>query len=161
MHVNASKLVAVVASLGVAGACALMIGAGQSTQETTQESTQTAEAESQEAPKTPSMVATFDPQAVFLQSQRSTRLNEKMTEFQTRMSQAQQQGDQQGMMQVQMEAEQFRTSEIEAFLAEIDDALPGVAREAGIKIVAVEYAWVDDTLGQPADLTEALSEKID
>jgi hypothetical protein len=173
MHPSFSKRSIVATSLGIAAGAAIMLGVGLQAQPTNPsqpagdpqpaEATQppAAQPEPQPEPKVSSMVATYDPRAVFDQSERSTRLTEQLMALQGQMQQAQAAGDGQAMGQLQQQAQQLQQTEVQGFLDELEAILPEVAKESGFTVVAIDFAYLDESLGQPADLTAALCEKID
>ena len=170
MHPSLSKASILVSTLGLGAGIALMLGAGlrlqpAESQPPVQPAQPETQAESQPEAQPPAkvsdLVGIYDPEAVFAQSARSARLTEQMTQLQAKAQEAMAASDQQTLMQLQAQAQQMQQTEIQAFLADVEAVLPEVAKEAGIKVIAVDYLYLDESLGTPADLTEAVSKKID
>ncbi|GAB4324771.1 MAG: hypothetical protein Kow0074_18040 [Candidatus Zixiibacteriota bacterium] len=106
-------------------------------------------------------VGVYDPEAVFQSHPALAELNQATGVAQMQMQQAQQAGDQMKMQQIQMEHQQTRNRVIGEFEQDIVDALPAIAKDAGIKVAVMQmvYAAEDvDTTSITAALIGALGE---
>ena len=102
---------------------------------------------------------TYSPQAVAEQIGLQQKLMAEMGQFQGRMQAAQQEGDQQAMQQIQMEAQQIQETIIGEFETDLEAAMPGVAEEAGVQMIAMEISWTApgiETKDVTGELVEAL-----
>jgi cell fate (sporulation/competence/biofilm development) regulator YlbF (YheA/YmcA/DUF963 family) len=99
-------------------------------------------------------IGTFQPQTAFESYHGAAAMNERMMELQQQMQEAQQQGDQQALMDAQMRMQQLQNEVIEQFYADLEEAMPDVAKEANVKIVAVDVVYTDDSIGEAKDITE-------
>jgi len=94
----------------------------------------------------PAMVlGTFEPAQVAqesgMQAKMQAMMQEKMGGLRERAQAAQQSGDQAAMQQIQAEAQQIQMDAVKEFQDALDATLPKVAEEAGVQIIAVEYAF--------------------
>lgn len=106
-------------------------------------------------------VGTYNPQAAFEQHPLQEKLMEKYMTLQPAIQKAQQENDQQKAIQLQQEFEQERMQIIEQFQKDVDKALPEVAEAAGVKVIALEIAYIADdvkTQDVTAHLVEAFTE---
>ncbi|TVQ59236.1 MAG: hypothetical protein EA379_11495 [Phycisphaerales bacterium] len=108
-------------------------------------------------------VGTYTPQTAFSQYRGADAINERAERLQIEMQEAQQGGDQQRMMELQSEMQQLQMAQqqiVERFFAEVERAVPEVAREAGVSVFAVEIVYTAAELGEPMDLTPQVVERI-
>lgn len=103
-------------------------------------------------------VGTYNPEQVFNAYPERERMMQQMQELQGQMQQAQQEQDQQRMMELQQQAQQQQTQAIEQFQADVEAALPNVADEAELDLVAVEVTWVRDGVESQDITTEVIEE---
>ena len=101
------------------------------------------------------IVGTYNPQQVAMQSGLQQKMQGEMAGLQQRMQAAQQEGDQAAMQQIQGEAGQIQERIVGEFESDLDEAMPGVAEEAGVKIIAVEVSYTADDI-ETKDVTNAL-----
>ncbi len=134
---------------------AAMVGFGQPQRDTGEMPTQDRDDEKK------SVVGVYDAQAVFQQSEIMANLRSEMAEIEAEIVEAQQSGDQQRMMTLQQRAQQVQQEQVQAFLQAVESKLPEVAEEAGVQVVAQEFAYVHESFGEPQDLTEKLVKEID
>lgn len=99
-------------------------------------------------------VGTYEPQEVF-------RTYHRTAAFQQEMQQMQQQAasDPQAALQMQQQAQQRQQQLIQQFQQDVDRAMPEVAREAGVQVIAAQVVYQDPSV-QVEDLTAAVSAKI-
>jgi len=105
-------------------------------------------------------VGTFQPQVVFEQYYRTQELFEYVSELQAEAQAAQQAGDQQKLMELQMRFQEREQQLMEVFTAEMDVAVPEVAKAANIDLVAMEIQYAAPHLDEPTDLTEQILARI-
>lgn len=105
-------------------------------------------------------VGVYDAQALFQQSPDGKELMEYYENLQQEIQKAQQAGDQMKIQQLQQEAEKKRTEVVENFHKSVDEILPDVADDAGIKVVAVQVIYTADEV-QTENLTRALADAMD
>lgn len=74
--------------------------------------------------------------------------------------QAQAEGNQQRLMELQQEMQEGQLRVIMQFQSDVELAVPMVAQEQNLKIVAVEIAYLAPEYGTPQDISEELAEKI-
>jgi hypothetical protein len=103
---------------------------------------------------------TYQPQRVFEQYHRTQELMEFLHELQGEAQIAQQEGDQQKMIELQMRFQQREQQLMDAFMQEMEKAMPEVAREANVDIIALEIQYKAPHVGDPTDLTEQLVAKM-
>lgn len=135
--------IAVLASLGIA--LGLTYGVDEDEAEATQVTVRT---------------GTYQPQAVFEQYHRTQKLMELLNELQGEAEVAQREGNQQKMMELQMRFHQGEQEVMNAFMADLDLALPKLASEANVDLIALEIVYSADHVGEPTDLTRQLIQKI-
>lgn len=105
-------------------------------------------------------VGTYSPQDAFEQYPARTDMVEQIQAAQQKMQQAQQDGDQQTLMQVQQEIEQLQQDTIQSFYKEVEEALPEIAAEQGVKVVAMEVVYTSDDV-QSSDLTDQVVDSFE
>jgi Skp family chaperone for outer membrane proteins len=105
-------------------------------------------------------VATYEPQLVFQSSPHAARLNERVGQMQREAQEAQEQGDHQRAMQIQGQMQAVQNEVVQGFFSDVEEAIPDVAAESGVKIVALEVVWVDPDFDEPKDLTTELIEEL-
>lgn len=103
-------------------------------------------------------VGTYDQEAVFQQHPANEELQAFYQEVQQQMQQAGQENPQQ-MQQIRQQVETKRQEAIQDFQTSVSEALPKVADEAGVQIVALQVMYSADGI-QTADLTEELTEAV-
>lgn len=103
-----------------------------------------------------SQVGTYEPQAVFQNSPHSATLTERLAPLQQEAQQAAQEGDQQRAIEIQGRMQTIQNEVVQEFLSDVEAAIPNVAAEAGMKIVALDVVWVDPELGEPKDISNDL-----
>lgn len=101
------------------------------------------------------IVGTFEPGTVAQQTGLQEKMREQMAGLQQRMQAAQQEGDQAAMQKIQGEAQQIQKTAVESFQSSIDEALPTVAKAAGVQIIAVEVSYMAPGV-ESKDLTNAV-----
>ena len=101
------------------------------------------------------IVGTYNPQTVAMQSGLQQKMQAEMAGLQQRMQVAQQEGNQAAMQEIQGEAGQIQERLVGEFESDLDKAMPGVAEEAGVKIIAVEVSYTADEV-ETKDVTNAL-----
>lgn len=101
------------------------------------------------------IVGTYEPQRVAEQYGINAKLMQQMAGLQQRMQTAQQQNNQQEMQQIQAEAQQVQQDVIGEFEQKIEDALPAVAEETGVDVVAVQVAYLAEGI-ETRDVTNEL-----
>lgn len=105
---------------------------------------------------TPTMkVGTFQPSQVAAELGLREKIQQEMAGLQQRMQTAQQSGDQQAMQAIQGEAQKIQQDMVQTFQETIDNALPGVAQDAGVELIALEVAYAADGV-ETVDVTESL-----
>ncbi len=97
-------------------------------------------------------VGVYQPQAVFNEHPVREEMIGELERVQLQMQQAQQAGDTQRIMELQSEMEQKQQRVIERFQQDMDQVMPRVAEQAGVKVVAVQIAYVADDV-QTKDVT--------
>ncbi|MFW6164409.1 MAG: hypothetical protein ACODAJ_16690 [Planctomycetota bacterium] len=100
-------------------------------------------------------VGTYDPQAVFMKHPAQEQLAKAGQAARTQMQKAQQEGDQEKVEQVQRQYAETRTRFIDKFEDDVADALPDVARAAGVKVIAVQVAYTAEDV-RTKDITPHL-----
>jgi len=105
-------------------------------------------------------IGTYEPQLAFQQYHGMREFNQRNEELQREAQEAQQEGDQQRLMQIQQELQQLQGQVIEQFYNDVEQVIPKVAENAGVKIVAIEIAYADEKFGDPKDITEKLIRKV-
>lgn len=101
-------------------------------------------------------VGTYEPQQVFQSSPYAMQLQERVGALQREAQQAQEEGDHQRAMQIQGRMQQVQNEVVQEFLADVEQALPKLAGEAGVQIVALQVVWTDREIGEPRDLSHDL-----
>lgn len=102
------------------------------------------------------IVGTYNPQKVFQQYPGREKLMKLHQEAQSEMQGEQ---DQEKAQKLQQELQQEQQKIIGEFQDEVKDKLPGVADEAGVKVIAMEVQYTDDDIASQ-DLTDAVIEAI-
>jgi hypothetical protein len=128
------------AALALIGAIAMLPSLKAQDRSQTQRPAETG-MQAPDAPAQEIVVGTYDPQAVAEQAGVPQRIEAAMQPFQQRLVAAQQEGDQQAMQQIQVEAQQVQQTMAAEFFAEVGDAMPPVARRAGVDVIAAEVAY--------------------
>lgn len=105
-------------------------------------------------------VATYQPQAVFEQYYQTQYLFEFVEELQAEAQAAQQAGDQQKMMELQMRFQQREQQVMDAFMQDVEAAMPVLAADAKVDLIALEIQYSAPHISDPTDLTEQLVAKI-
>lgn len=151
-----SRTMALSAGTGAALlAGAAMVGFGQPQWDTGEMPTQDRDDEKK------SIVGVYDAQVVFQQSEIMSELQSELAKIESEVADAQQAGDQQRMMSLQQRSQQVQQKQVNAFLEAVESKLPDVAEEAGVQVVAQQFAYVHESFGEPQDLTEKLVNEID
>lgn len=104
-------------------------------------------------------VGTYSVQEAFAAHPASKKLDQALAEAQTGMEKAQQEGNQQQMQQIQQKYEQTRSQAVETFREDVAEALPEVAREAGVKVVALDIVYTAEGV-RTKNLTPLLTEAL-
>lgn len=104
-------------------------------------------------------VGTFDQQAVFQNFPASQELMTLYQDVQQQMDEARRAGDQQKIMQLQQAMETKRQEVVGDFQTAVDDALPAVADNAGVQVIALQVVYTSDDVEQ-TDLTQNLATAI-
>ncbi len=118
------------------------------------------EAQAQQQAVDPAMkVGVYDQQALFDEYPGSEELMQYYQQIQPQMQEAQQAGDQQKMQQLQQATEQKRKEVIANFQNAVKQALPEVASNVGIKVVAIQVVYAADDV-QTTNLTKPLAAAI-
>ena len=113
--------------------------------------------ERQERAAPPAMkVGIYDQQALFEQYPGSQELMQFYQRVQQQMQEAVQNGDQQRIQQLQQSAEQKQKEVVDAFHEAVEEALPKVANEANVKVVALQVVYTADSV-QETNLTRPLA----
>lgn len=86
-------------------------------------------------------VGTFEPALIAQQAGLQAKMQEKMSGLQERAQAAQQSGDQAAMQQLQSEFQQIQKEIVDEFKSSIDKALPKVAEETGVVLIAIEVSY--------------------
>lgn len=164
MHRKAhTTLISFVAILGAAAAFAVLSGTmrAQALQvPVPAEEVEVAERAEQD-PEDLIKVGTFDLQAVFQEHPAQGELLGAFQESQGKMQEAQQAGDHGRLQALQQEFEQKRQEVIEAFKRDVDEALPGVAEESDVVLVAQEVNYVADNVRKVDITRDLLAELIE
>jgi hypothetical protein len=105
-------------------------------------------------------LGTYDPQATFQQYLATTTFHQEMEELQREAQEAQQQGDQQRLMEIEQRVQQMQNRHVQAFYDGVESIMPTVAEEAGVKIVALEIVYADESFSEPKDLTRRVVEQL-
>ncbi len=113
----------------------------------------------QQAAKGAMQVGVYDQQALFQEYPGSQELMQFYQGIQDQMQQAQQDGDQQKLRELQQVTEEKRQEVIQNFEKAVDNALPTVADEAGIKVVALQVVYTADDV-KTTNLTRPLAAAI-
>ncbi len=100
-------------------------------------------------------VGTYDPEAVFQQYPGYAELMEAVQTAQQELEGA----DQQAIMQAQQRIQELQAEVIRDFQADVDRALPDVARNAELQLVAIEVAYATDGI-ETVDITAQLAEAV-
>jgi len=117
------------------------------------------DAQGQNAAANAMQVGTYDQQALFQEYPGSDELTEFYRDLQQRMQQAQQEGNQQKLQELQQEAEAKRQQVLQGFQNAVKTAIPQVAEEADVQVVALQVVYAADDVEQ-ADLTRPLAQAI-
>ena len=104
-------------------------------------------------------VGTWDAQAVFQQHPSQKELNRAQQTAQAEMQAAQQEGDQQKLQQIQQKFEQTRGQVVETFYRDVNSAMPAVAKNADVKIVATEVTYTANDV-KTKDITPQLIQSL-
>lgn len=105
-------------------------------------------------------VGTYDPETVFEQSPALGEIMALRDRLMAEAQRAQAEGDQARLMQLQQEMQEGQMRIITQFQADIEQAVPEIAREKGLKIVAVDITYIAPEYGEPEDITQEVAEKI-
>lgn len=104
-------------------------------------------------------VGTYNPQMAFTRYHGMEAYNEFLASLEEEAMQAQQSGDQQKLIELQQRVQRRQNEIVEAFEAELDEALPRVAKDAGVRLIVVDVAFKDDTIRE-TDLTQQIIELV-
>jgi Skp family chaperone for outer membrane proteins len=107
------------------------------------------------SPEPEILVGTYRPQVAFQEHPAQKELQKFTEDIQPEMRQAQEEGDQRKMQQIQQQYEQARRRAVDEFQSDVDEAMPGAAENAGVKVVAMNVVYADDDVGTK-DITPAL-----
>lgn len=105
-------------------------------------------------------VGTYEPQKAFNNYYGYDEMNQEMQQLQGEMQQAQQEGDRQRLQQLQQRMQQLQDETIQQFYDDVENAVPEVAKDSGVSIVAVEILYTEDQVEEPKNLTDPIIEKI-
>lgn len=104
-------------------------------------------------------VGTYDPQSVLEQHPAHEELWQTAQSTQSEMQKAQQEENYEKVQQLQQEYQQKRNQILDDFEADIDEALPEVAEDTGVQVVALEVVYTGDEV-QTQDITPDLVEEL-
>lgn len=118
------------------------------------------DAQAQQQDAEPAMkVGVYDQQALFQEYPGSEELMQYFQQIESDMQEARQAGDQEKMQQLQQATEQKRNEVVEKFQDAVQEALPQVAGEENVKVVAMQVVYTADDV-QTTNLTEPLAAAI-
>jgi len=100
-------------------------------------------------------IGTYDPEVVFQAHPAEKEMREVLRTAQAQIQQAQQEEDQQKMQQIEQQYQQARQKAIQHFQEDVSEALPEVAKAAGVKVVAMQVVYKADDV-QTVDITPHL-----
>ncbi len=103
-------------------------------------------------------VGTYDQEAIFMQHPANQELQDFYQQVQQQMQEAGQQDPQQAQ-QIRQQIETKRQEVIRDFQSSINEALPGVAEDAGVQVVALQVVYSADNI-ETTDLTEELTAAV-
>lgn len=104
-------------------------------------------------------VGTYDPQSVLEQHPAHEELWQAAQSTQSEMQKAQEQDDYEQVQQLQKQYQEKRNQILDDFEADIDEAIPEVAEDAGVQVVALEVVYTDDNI-QTKDITSELVDEL-
>ncbi|MEX0744422.1 MAG: hypothetical protein WD118_02370 [Phycisphaeraceae bacterium] len=104
-------------------------------------------------------IGTYQPEQVFSSFHGREALMQDFQELQMQAQQAQQQGDQEQLMQLQQQLQQAQQEIIGTFESAVEEAMPEVAEQAGVQVVAIEVVYTAEGI-ESQDVTTELIEKI-
>jgi len=105
------------------------------------------------------VAGSYNPQSIAQQIGLEQQLMAEMGGLQQRMMEAQQNGDQDAMQQIQIEAQQIQEDIVGKFETDMEAAMPEVAAEAGVQMIAIEISWTApgvETKDITQDIVDAL-----
>jgi hypothetical protein len=105
-------------------------------------------------------IATYEPQLAFQQYHGMQEFNLQMQRVQQQMQEAQQQGDQQRLVQLQQEMQELQNQVVEQFYNEVQEVIPQIVEDTGVKVVAIEIVYASDEFAEPKDITDRLIRKV-
>lgn len=118
------------------------------------------DAQAQSQPEETAMqVGIYDEQALFQEYPGSDELMRHYQSIQQQMREAREAGDQQKLQQIQQGIEQKRKEVVNNFEDAVDEAMPEVASDANVKVVALRVIYTDDDV-RTTNLTEPLAAAI-
>lgn len=106
------------------------------------------------------VIGTYDPQSAFEQYPARDDMMQQIQQGQQKMQEAQQQGDQQALIQLQQELEKLQQDTIASFYDDVKEALPQIAENQGIKVIAMEVVYTSDDV-KSSDVTEQIVKSFD
>ncbi|MFO7898461.1 MAG: hypothetical protein R6V58_05315 [Planctomycetota bacterium] len=118
-----------------------------------------AQAEPDDGAEAVVQVGTYQPRTVFQNSPAGKELMEEVQAIRPAMAKAQQAGDQQKLQQLQTQFQKKQKETVEKFERDIEKVLPGVAKAAGVKVIALEVVYAAEgveTEDVTAQVTKAL-----
>lgn len=104
-------------------------------------------------------VGTYSPQMIAQRVGLQEKMMAQMGALQERAMAAQAEQDTEALQQIQLEAQQIEQAVIGEFQADLDGAIPGVAEEAGVQIVAIEVSWTAPGI-ETVDVSSAIAEAL-
>lgn len=104
-------------------------------------------------------VGTYDPQSVLEQHPAHEELWQAAQSTQSEMQKAQEQDDYEQVQQLQKQYQEKRNQILDDFEADIDNAIPEVAEDMGVQVVALEVVYTDDNI-QTKDITSELVDEL-
>lgn len=117
------------------------------------------QAQQEAAPAEGMAVGTYQPQQIAEQIGLQDEMQRTIQGLQERLNAAQQQGDQAAMQQIQVEAQQVQQDIVSKFERDLNAAMPAVAEETGVQIIAVDVAYTAPDI-RTQDVTGPLVEKL-
>ena len=103
------------------------------------------------------MIGTYDTQIAFQKYPLQETLMEKVTSLRVSIQEAEDEGNYEKVQQLRQKYEEERIRILEKFQKDIRDALPEVAEDTGVKVIAVEFAYIDEDV-KTVDITPHLVE---
>ncbi|MFA9479704.1 hypothetical protein ACERK3_15560 [Phycisphaerales bacterium AB-hyl4] len=104
-------------------------------------------------------IGTYQQDLVFSGYHALGELMQEFQELQMEAQQAQQEGNQEQMMQLQQRLQEAQQNIIGTYESALDEALPEVAEETGVDVIALEVVYTAEGI-EPQDVTENLLEKL-